>query len=74
MHLDIQGWVDEILTDGVLQMLTLVSIAVGIGLIIGGISSHKKAEPHNRVWCKLMIVIGTIMVGRNLLSLFGIGH
>ena len=74
MELDIQGWIDSILTDGVLQMLTFVSIAVGIGLIIGGISSHKKAEPQNRVWCKLMIVVGLIMLGRNLLSLFGIWH
>ena len=74
MRLDIQGWIDGILTDGVLQVMTFVSIAVGIGLIIGGMSSHKKAESHNRIWCKLMIVVGTIMLGRNLLSLFGIWH
>ena len=70
--LDISGWIDNFLTNDVVQILTFISITSGIGLIIGGLNSHKKVETHNKIWCKIMILVGALMLGRNLLSLFGI--
>jgi len=72
MNIDIAGWIDGILTDGVVQILNLFSMGLGVGLIFWGVNDLKKGKPDEKVWNVVTILVGAVMLGRNLLNLFGV--
>jgi len=72
MNIDIAGWIDGILTDGVVQILNLFSMGLGVGLIFLGVNDLKKGKPDEKVWNVVAILVGAVMLGQNLLNLFGV--
>jgi len=68
VDLDIAGWIDGILSDGVLQVMTFLSIAIGIGLIFWGVTNFKQSE--GKVWNVIAVLVGVVMIVRNLFNLF----
>ncbi|MCL1989295.1 MAG: hypothetical protein FWG67_00230 [Defluviitaleaceae bacterium] len=70
--INLTNMIDNILSSEVLQELTFVSIAIGVGLIVWGMLDHKKGAEEEKKWNKVAILIGIIMIIRNFLTLLGI--
>ena len=67
-EVDIDGWIDGLLSDSLLRGLSWVSIVFGIGLVFWGVATFKKSDEN--FWNIVAILVGGAVLGRNLFDLF----
>jgi len=75
MSFDIGEWIENMVSSDVLQspMMILINVVIGIGLVVWGAIDYKnKEKERDKIWNIIAVLLGAVMLGRNLLSLLGI--